>query len=525
MGRAVTLDEIEARFAALPKEALAKIDSELAALTGHMKWIPSPGPQLEAYRSQADVMLYGGEPGGGKTDLILGLAFNEHKRSLIMRREYTHLSGIIDRMIEINGGKEGYNGSPPPSLKRDEINIQLGAAKAVGDEQSFQGRPRDLLAIDEATQYAESQVRMLMGWVRSEDPKQRCRVVLATNPPLSSEGLWVIKMFAPWLDETFPKPAEPGELRWVVTDEDGDRWVDGPTPIMMTIDGREKLVTPTSRTYIPSSVRDNPYLVKSGYEKTLDALPDAQRRVLMGGFRNSFRDADNQIIPTAWIRAAIERWTKHPPVGVPMSAMGVDPSGGGDDPMAIALRHDGWYAPLIEIPGKQIPKDRLGRFAAAQVMTHRADQCLIVLDLGGGYGGSCYEVLKANGFDVKGYKGAEKSMRRTKDRQSPFFNVRSEALWRFREALDPDQEHGSPIALPDDPVLVADLTAPTQILDFNGIKAESKEDVCKRLGRSTNRGDAVVMAWFDGPKGIERGVPYTGARRNFVPKVIMGRRH
>jgi hypothetical protein len=71
----------------------------------------------------------------------------------------------------------------------------------------------------------------------------------------------------------------------------------------------------------------------------------------------------------------------------------------------------------------------------------------------------------------------------------------------FREALDPGQPGGSPIALPPDPKLVADLTAPTFEVTPNGIKAEPKEKVCERLGRSTDRGDAVVMAWFEGPRG------------------------
>jgi hypothetical protein len=51
------------------------------------------------------VILYGGEPGGGKTDLVLGLAFNEHKRALIMRRQYTDLGSIIDRLLAINGAR------------------------------------------------------------------------------------------------------------------------------------------------------------------------------------------------------------------------------------------------------------------------------------------------------------------------------------------------------------------------------------------------------------------------------------
>src|SRR5467141_1925927 len=33
-------------------------------------WVPNPGPQTEAYFSQADVLLYGGEPGGGKVVCI-----------------------------------------------------------------------------------------------------------------------------------------------------------------------------------------------------------------------------------------------------------------------------------------------------------------------------------------------------------------------------------------------------------------------------------------------------------------------
>ncbi len=487
-----------------------------------MKWIPSPGPQTDAYFSKADVLLYGGEPGGGKTDLILGLAFNCHHRSLIMRRQYTDLGGIVDRLLEINGGKQGFNGSPPPSLRRDKINIDLGAVNSIGDENHFIGRPRDLLGLDEATQFAEQQVRLLMGWVRSEKEGQRTRVVLGTNPPLTSEGLWIIKMFAPWLDDAFPHPAKPGELRWVVTDEDGDRWVDGPE----SVDVGGRVVYPTSRTFIPSSVDDNPFYADTGYKSTLDALPEPIRKILMGGFKATFKDAPDQIIPTQWVREAMQRWTPQPIYGVPMCAIGVDPSGGGDDPMAMAPRHDAWFGKIIEIPGKQIPQDRAGSAAAAQVITHRKDKCIVILDMGGGYGSGCYEILKENGMEIVPYKGNEKTTRRTKDKQLPFFNVRSAAIWQFREALDPDQPGGSPIMLPDDPILIADLTAPRLDLTFKGIKAENKEDVVARLGRSTNRGDAVIMSWYDGPKAMtDIGVWEKGMKRKGTPNVVMGRQN
>ena len=51
-----------------------------------MAWVPNPGPQTQAFVCKADELFYGGEAGGGKTDLGIGLALTEHKRSLLLRR-------------------------------------------------------------------------------------------------------------------------------------------------------------------------------------------------------------------------------------------------------------------------------------------------------------------------------------------------------------------------------------------------------------------------------------------------------
>ncbi len=76
----------------MPHEQRAVITENAIAATSDMKWIPNPGPQTEAYFSPADVLLYGGQAAGGKTDLLGGLALMKHKRSLIMRRQYTELT-------------------------------------------------------------------------------------------------------------------------------------------------------------------------------------------------------------------------------------------------------------------------------------------------------------------------------------------------------------------------------------------------------------------------------------------------
>jgi hypothetical protein len=519
------IDDFVAQAPDLSDASRAQVIGRILGATGTMRWVPSAGPQAQAYFCPADVLLFGGQGGGGKSSLLLGASLTAHQRSLIMRRYYTDLGALIDEAIRFNGSRAGFNGSPPPKLRTNGRLIEFGAAQHAGDEQHWQGQPHDLLAIDETVQFLESQIRFLMGWVRSTDPNQRCRTILASNPPVTADGQWIIGMFRPWLDSTHHRPAKHGELRWFVTAPDGkDLEVSDARPV--ELDG--KLLIPQSRTFIPSALRDNPFLVRTGYQATLDALPEPLRSAVRdGNFMAARTDDEWQAIPTAWVRAAQARWTPRPPQDVPMCALGVDVAQGGSDETVIAIRHDGWFAPLVAVPGSRTP---YGRDIAGLVVSHRRGDATVVIDLGGGYGGAAYEHLKSNDatFPVVGYKGAEKSIRRTKDRKLAFTNKRSEAIWRFREALDPSQPGGSPIALPDDPMLVADLTAPTFDVGPNGIKIESKEEVCKRLGRSTDRGDAVVMAWFAGTREVmDRAGGFNSEEqgrqnRTRFPKVVMG---
>src|SRR5262249_29218161 len=92
--------------------------------------------------------------------------------------------------------------------------IEFGGCKDPGDEHAYQGRPHDLLVFDEASQFPERMVRFIAGWLRTTVPGQRCRLLLCFNPPSSAEGDWLLQYFAPWIDDTHPRPAEPAELRW-----------------------------------------------------------------------------------------------------------------------------------------------------------------------------------------------------------------------------------------------------------------------------------------------------------------------
>lgn len=499
------LDDVLARLGAMPQKEREQLEEIASKTVGSRKFIPSPGPQTDAYFSKADVLLYGGAAGGGKTGLICGLALEEHKRSLILRRKYTDLQGgggLIDELLKFYGSRSGFNGSSPPTLRTDDDRvITFGGVNHPGDEQSFQGRARDFLALDEAAQFLKSQVQFLMGWVRSDDPAQRTRTLLASNPPVTSGGDWLIGMFRPWLDLTHPNPAKPGELRWFVTAPDGsDLEVDGPTPI--ELDGRTYI--PTSRSFIPAMLADNPFLSGSDYGAKLDAMPEPLRSAMRdGNFMVAREDAAFQVIPTQWIREAQARWTPDKPEHAPMSCMAVDIAQGGADNTTIASRYDGWFDEIEGVPGRETPT---GNEIAGLVVASRRNSCTVVLDMGGGYGGAAMMRLKDNGVEgVIGHKGSEKSTRRTKDQQFGFVNKRSEAYWRMREALDPSQDGGSSVALPDDPELVSDLTAPEFEVTSSGIKITPKDKVVELLGRSPDKGDAVVMCNFYGPKLMTHG--------------------
>lgn len=520
MDGASLLDEIVQKFSGMTPEERSNIAEAARAAVGDRIWLPNPGPQTDAYFNPADVLLYGGSGGGGKTDLLTGLAIEEHHISLLMRRKAGDVQGLIDRAAELLGKNSVREGNRPRATTRSGGHINFGGAQHAGDEEAWQGRPRDLLGLDEVTHFLESQARFLMAWVRTVREGQRARTVFASNPPVDARGDWIIPFFGPWLDPLHHNPAKPGELRWFITDPDGkDLEVEGPE--LVQLPGVDDAVKPQSRTFIPAKLSDNPYLVNTGYKATLDSLPEPLRSSIRdGNFMAARQDADWQIIPSAWVRAAQERWTETPP-DVPMCAIGVDVSRGGKDETVIATRRDGWFAPLSVHPGSEMTD---GEIIAGLVIGKRLDEALPVIDMGGGWGTSPFDVLKRNGVECLGYVGASASVARTEDRALGFLNLRAESWWRLREALDPEQQGGSPIMLPDDPALVADLTAPTYRVPSGRIQVEAKEDTKTRLGRSTDRGDAVVMAWHGGPRWKTdekkwRAVQSSGG----TPKVNLGR--
>ena len=486
-------------------------------------FFPTPGPQMLAYYSEADIIGYGGAAGGGKSALVTGLALTAARRALIVRQEKVSTRKFVQDIAGILGSRDGYSSqtSSWPFLDPDGVRrvVEFAGMENEGDEEKQQGVDYDHKLYDEVTQMREFQVRYTMGWVRTAIPGQRCRVFMTFNPPTTPEGRWVIKFFGPWLDKKHPNPAKDGELRWFASidgNPDYELPVERKGERFVVVGGRpvyefdpadyppEQIVEPKSRTFIRSRVTDNPYYMATGYISQLQGLPEPLRtQMLHGDFDAGVEDAANQLIPTSWIEAAMDRWQPRDAKGE-MDSMGVDAARGGNmgstlgavgrDKMVIARRHGNWFDKLVSIKGADV---RSGSLAAAQMLRFLRDGAPIHLDVAG-IGTSPYDVLCENNIHVVAFNNAAASLGMDKTGLLKFVNLRAEVYWKFMEALDPSNP--DPVALPDDSELLADLAAITYKITSRGIQLESKDEIKKRLMRSTDKGDAVVMANVSTPK-------------------------
>jgi hypothetical protein len=237
-------------------------------------------------------------------------------------------------------------------------------------------------------------------------------------------------------------------------------------------------------------VEDNPYYMATGYRAQLQALPEPLRsQLLLGDFKAGIEDDPWQVIPTAWVQAAMARWAEEPgQPTAPLTTVGVDVARGGRDKTVLARRYGRWFAPLERHPGTTTPD---GPAVAALVIAAVGDSGATAHVDVIGVGSSVYDSLRDR-INVVGINFSEGTTALDRSGRLGFTNVRAEAYWRLREALDP--AGGDHVALPPDPELLSDLTAPKWTMRTSGIQVESKEDIVTRLGRSPDAGDAVVLA-------------------------------
>ncbi len=240
--------------------------------------------QRQFLSSPADIAIYGGSAGGGKSWALLYDPLKHIKRKgfagVIFRRSYpeiTNAGGLWDEAGTLYPFAKGTG-----IIGATEWRFPWGAKvsfRHLENESSkydYQGSQICYLAFDELTHFSESQFWYLLSRNRST-----CGVRPYVRATCNPDPGWVKELLAPWVDDGFQgQRAQSGELRWFIRVDGKIKWCEASHPDAKSL------------TFIRASIYDNQVLLNKdpGYLATLKALPAVERARLLDGDWNVRRE-------------------------------------------------------------------------------------------------------------------------------------------------------------------------------------------------------------------------------------------
>ncbi len=259
---------------------------------------PQPGPQEAFLSTQADLAVYGGAAGSGKSfALLLEPLYhigNGKFRCVLFRRTQPQLrqpGGLWDtseQVYPLLGAKA--NQTTMEWTFPGGATIRMAGMEHEQDRFAWQGAQVPLIEFDELCQFTEPQFWYLLSRCRSMSGV-RGYIRAATNPDADS---WVRNFLRWWLDDAtgLPIKERSGMLRWFVRCGDELHWADSRVELVERF-GPEAL--PKSATFIPANIHDNQLLLTKDpdYLANLKSLPLVEREQLLCGNWNVRAQAGN----------------------------------------------------------------------------------------------------------------------------------------------------------------------------------------------------------------------------------------
>ena len=245
------------------------------------------GPQEAFLRSRAEIAIFGGGAGGGKSFALLLEVLRHFENSkfgaICFRKNSTQIrntGGLWDCSMALY--------APLGATPRQaflEWSFPSGATLKFAHLEhadtvfSYQGAQIPLIMFDELTHFEESSFWYMFS--RSRSTSGVPGYIRATcNPDPDS---FVRKLISWWIGEDgFPIKARSGRLRWFIRQNDDLIWADTKEQLIAEY-GNDQI--PKSLTFIPSLVTDNKILLKKdpNYLSNLKALGRVDRMRLLEG--------------------------------------------------------------------------------------------------------------------------------------------------------------------------------------------------------------------------------------------------
>jgi predicted phage terminase large subunit-like protein len=247
---------------------------------------PQEGPQTQFAASPADIAIFGGSAGGGKSYALLleplRHLYNGQFNAVIFRRNSVQVrnsGGLWDESFQLYsqlGGKarESYLEWQFPS----NMQVKFGHLENDSTVYNWQGSQIPLIGFDELTHFTETQFWYMLSRNRSTSGVAGY-IRATTNPDVKS---WVRTLIDWWIGpDGFPIPERSGILRWFIRFDGSLIWADSKDELLQKYPHE----LPKSLTFISSKIYDNKILLKKdpSYLANLKALNRVDRGRLLEG--------------------------------------------------------------------------------------------------------------------------------------------------------------------------------------------------------------------------------------------------